>query len=103
MVTTRRWWVSWCDPSIDTFEWHGPWWESGRSVDDVAIVCAAVVAPTITAAMDRIRQAHDDPKVVLIWRFCEPNPDDWQPFSDRFKRAPWMKWPHGDGRRGEDP
>lgn len=90
-ATGTRWWVSWY--SSGAFEYHGPWWISGGEVGGRDTICAAVIAPTEEAARDVIVSAHDDPSVVLEWRFVDERPDAWSPFGDRFPRAAWMRWP----------
>lgn len=94
----RRWWVSWYadDPS---FEYHGPWWVSGSelngpidNITSVPIIVAAVLAPSREEAVGVIVEAHDN-QTVDRWRFESERPEDWSPFSDRFRRADWMQWP----------
>lgn len=92
-----RWWLSWWTPAGGSWELHSPWWISGEKVNmntgDVLAhsVVAAVVAPTAEEAKRIVESVHD--ATQLEWRFCERRPDDWSPFSDRFPRASWMRWP----------
>lgn len=47
-----------------------------------------------------LRQGHEDKSVELEWPFCVEKPAGWAPFSDRFSRTEWMRWPWpalGDG------
>lgn len=97
----KRWWVSWHGEAPFTLRW--PWWISGfgLTVNRFAFdeererlsFCAAVIAPDRQAAADIIVAAHDTAPRDLEWRFLEERPDDWSPFSERFPKANWMKWP----------
>ena len=90
----RRWWVSWYG-SETPFTLHSPWWVSGWALGatrDVPTICAAVIAPDEAGAKRAIVAAHDR-AVRLKWRFVNQQPDDWQPFCDRFQRRKWMRWP----------
>lgn len=93
----KNFWVSWyCKPgSMGKFELHWPWWVSGmRMSDEAETICAAVRAESSDAAMIIIEQAHDEPRPLpLEWRFVSPRDPSWSPFSDRFPKADWMKWP----------
>lgn len=95
-ATDKNWWLSWYNiHSCDAFELHSPWWVSGvRMADDADTIVAAIRAPSETAAKAKIIAAYDRPPVAsLEWRFCNERPDDWSPFSDRFQRSDWMRWP----------
>lgn len=88
-----KWWISWYDTGVP-FTLETPWWISGYVVwpDEQATICAAVAAPDAEAAMKIIRDAHDTAPGTIQWRFVDERPVDWQPFTDRFPRADWMKW-----------
>jgi len=78
------------------FEYEGPWWTTGI-VDDARdpkpdIVCAAVMAYSEDAAKAILRGTHDD-GYEPNFDFVSRRNKNWSPFSDRFKRAEWMKWP----------
>lgn len=88
--TSSRWWVSWYGSG--PFEYHGPWWVTGSGAGGTTF-CAAVIAADEDAAREVIVSAHDDPPVSLAWRFVKPRAGGWSPFSDRFERAEWMRWP----------
>ena len=90
----RRFWVSWYAPMAEfsQFEWHGPWWISGETFDDRFTVCAAVGAENELEAQRAIVAAYDTPR-DLEFRFVSDRADDWEPFTDRFERGDWMKWP----------
>lgn len=97
-------WISWFHkPAMGAFELHSPWWVSGsREVANrftfdeghsEPTICAAVRAEDEAAAKEAVTAAYDMRPADMEWRFCEPRPDDWSPFSGRFPRADWMKWP----------
>lgn len=88
--TLTPWWVSWY--SAGGFLLHTPWWCSGYAPQG-ATICAVVMARNENHAKERIRWAHDDPAVVIDWRFAGRRPTGWTPFGDRFPRATWMRWP----------
>jgi hypothetical protein len=94
---TERYWISWFAHPTVSYELHTPWWVSGArllnddEMTEQGTLCAAVRAASEDAAKAVIVAAHDEP-VDLEWRFVEPRPADWSPFSDRFPRAKWMKW-----------
>ena len=94
-------WISWYHrPDMGAFELHSPWWVSGRRVTHEPLkdvleeptVVAAVQAVDEIAAKNIVRQSYDAPPADIEWRFCEPRPDDWTPFNDRFPKAAWMRW-----------
>jgi len=94
----RPYWVSWyATKQTGSWELHAPWWRTGwRQSDDGpddCTICAAVMAADEDGAKAIIRHAHDNPNVELEWRFVEERDREWQPFSDRFPRAAWMRWP----------
>lgn len=91
----KRFWISWYEPHIEKFEYHGPWWISGQLFDgSLDTVCAAVIAKDEESARQKMLNCYDDKRVPAFnWRFCEERPDDWEPFNGRFPRADWMKWP----------
>jgi hypothetical protein len=89
----NRWWCRWYTPDPPAFEYHGPWWESGWT-ESAAVLVAAVVADSEDGARRVIEQAHDNGAAgIAEWSFVNPRAGDWEPFCDRFPRAPWMKWP----------
>lgn len=88
------WWVSWVQPKElhSSFEYHGPWWISGEDDEGHAYtICAAVMAKDEEAAKRVILDAFDAEPGELTWRFAKER--DGSPFSDRFPRADWMRWP----------
>jgi hypothetical protein len=87
----KNYWVSWY--SRGAFEYHGPWWISGYDGNGLETFCAAVRADSETLAMQVITMSHDDNPFCFEWRFCEEKPENWAPFSGRFPRAEWMRWP----------
>lgn len=100
----KRWWLSFyaCVP-LKHFEYHGPWWISGEICDTVGtqIVCLAVVARDESSAIEIIRRAYDHKKrpAILDLRFCEERSAQWKPFTDRFPKANWMRWPWPTGAK----
>lgn len=95
----KPFWISWYTTfNMGGWELHSPWWISGtRFTDDDdrpdQTICAAVMAKNEDDAMRQIRAAYDKQVRNVEWRFCEEKPEGWAPFSDRFPRAKWMKWP----------
>lgn len=87
----RPWWVSWW--SAGSFTLATPWWVSGERLHGQESICAAVMAKTVEGARDVIRRAHDAGGEGLEFRFEEPRLPSWTPYSDRFPRAKWMRWP----------
>ena len=91
-------WISYYVPDavLEAFEYHGPWWISGETMDDKTIICAAVMASDEGAAQFIIEGAFDpgtDMSNVEL-RFNTQKAADWSPFgSDRFPQADWMRWP----------
>lgn len=95
----KRFWVSWYDTCGGKYELHSPWWRSGFRMGgadgetEEPTVCAAIEATDEDAAKAAVIAAHDEPRPDdLEWRFVEERPDDWSPYCDRFRAAPWMKW-----------
>lgn len=89
-------WLSWWHhpQRYANFELHTPWWVSGyRPDDDADSIVAAVMAESPTDAEGLIRLAYDTPPDRIEFRFVEPQQPGWEPFSDRFPRARWMRWP----------
>jgi hypothetical protein len=85
-------WVQ--DEHLQKFEYHGPWWITGYSIGCTSI-CAAVRADNEMHSKAIMCRAFDEKPLVsqISWRFCEPRPDDWEPFGSRFPRGDWMIWP----------
>lgn len=94
-VPQRRWWVRWfATHKNGPFTLRTPWWLSGeRCSDGAKIVCAALQADSDMAAMELVKQAHDNKNVDIEFSFVSERASDWDPFCDRFPRARWMKWP----------
>lgn len=95
-------WLSWLSAGPFTLEW--PWWISGAALysDNTTrdTICAAVMARNETHAKDIIRDAHDDHRAKIQWRFVRVDlPQAWSPFSERFPRADWMQWPVAESDR----
>lgn len=80
---------------MPSFEYHGPWWRSGTTMDDdeQTIVCCAVVAESEDAAESAIRSCFDPGHGLCQWDGATKRPDTWEPFTERFPRAAWMRWP----------
>jgi hypothetical protein len=86
-------WISWyADPAFGEFELHSPWWISGYR-DDVATICAAVLAADEDAAREAVALAYDSRSGWIEFRFTTQQENGWSPFCDRFPRADWMIWP----------
>lgn len=79
---------------MGAFEYHGPWWISGET-DDEQIICAAVQATSEDAASSVLVGSFDEGADLsgIRRRFVEERGLGWSPFSDRFQKADWMKWP----------
>lgn len=101
----KFYWVSFYAPGGDMqgFEYHGPWWVSGYEMNedldhgvkaDVPIIVAAVMATDEAAAYETLRLAFDEQERPRTLRERFANEKDWgEPYSDRFPKASWMKWP----------
>lgn len=94
----RPWWLSWWRTTeLGAYEIHSPWWVSGYreradgGTDDS--ICAAVMAPDEDAAREVILASYDTRPADVEWRFVEEMPAGSSPFTDRFPRAGWMRWP----------
>lgn len=104
---THPWWVSWYGNG--EFTYHGPWWCTGYAPNSngeytIPIFCAAVMADSEAGAQQVIRDAHDDPRDGIdSWRFTDLCPTHWEPFTGRFPRAAWMRWPWPTTPRQETP
>lgn len=100
MVMDKSFWLSWVAvEEHGPFTLHTPWWISGARLiakedEDIEepTICAAVRAQSEEAAKEIIFAAHDTRPAEIEFRFCEPRPDDWAPFSGRFQKGEWMKW-----------
>lgn len=88
----KTFWVSWWHTdAYSAFEIHAPWWESGfRGADSASSLCAAIRAPSEAEAQALVIQSYDTAPVDLEFRFVEERPDDWSPYTDRFRKADWM-------------
>lgn len=96
----KNWWVGFwiLQGDLKHFEYHGPWWRSGERGDEVDLtehsICAAVHAESERAAKKVIEDAFDKGHYPSgEFRFVSERDDKWAPWTDRFKAAPWMKWP----------
>lgn len=92
--TPRRFWVSWLQPTIDYRPLRYPpfnpimgWWCSGYDENDVATLCAVVLADDDEEAKFNVLQEWPEAE---RWRFCEEKPAGWVP-GDRFPLSDWMK------------
>jgi hypothetical protein len=94
-------WVSWVHSrDLGPFLLNSPWWVSGSTVAG-ATICAAVSADSEQEAKDMIVNSFDIPvpSFHVAWRFITAKPDNWSPFSSRFERAAWMRWPSVGGEK----
>lgn len=95
----RNFWASfYCtEERLGDFEYHGPWYVSGEGATDSGAwamsVCVALRADSEEEVRAIIARSFDDGEGPAEWRFIEERPTDWKPFSERFPRAPWMRWP----------
>jgi hypothetical protein len=90
----KPFWVSWWYAGAFTLE--APWWVSGFRLmedGDNESICAAIMARDEGHARDLVGKAHDDGGVGIEWRFVEERSAGWEPFTDRFPQAHWMRWP----------
>lgn len=92
-AVSRPYWISWYDAGPSRFTLDVPWWISAQTADGTSIFCAAVWAANEQAAKDLIFNAYDTPPFTIQWRFCHRKEPSWSPFSERFPRAEWMRWP----------
>ena len=90
----NNYWISWVsEEKFGEFELHFPWWVSGsRGSDDAGILCAAVKAENKQLAAKLIYMAYDVVPEKIEFRFFEPRPLNWSPFTTRFQKSDWMKW-----------
>jgi len=91
----ESYWISWYHhPDDGPFELHTPWWVSGFTMEEIQrdTIVAAVQAESVEAAWEVIHQSYDTRPTRIETRFCEPL-GDREPFSERFPRGDWMKWP----------
>lgn len=91
----KAFWISWYStPEMGGWELHWPWWESGmRCCDEALTICAAVQATDEDAAKAVVRASYDNEPEHIEWRFVNAQAIDWSPFNERFRQAPWMRWP----------
>ena len=87
-----KYWISWWhDTNYRPFLLNFPWWSTGTAHDDAESICAAVIADDEVEARNIITNAYPE-KYKIRFRFNEAKPQNWSPFSDRFKKMEWMKW-----------
>lgn len=89
----KNWWVSfYINEQESIWEIHSPW--CFTSIPDMygfVTICAAVKAATPEEAKQYIQGCIEKGDIDR-WRFVEPRPDNWSPFSDRFRKRDWMVW-----------
>ncbi len=90
----KRFWVRWFQVQHHEFEYHGPWWISGERIDGAPVICAAVAAKDAEAAKRIIADGYGNRRDAAQFDFAQECHGDWDPFSDRFPRRDWMKWPY---------
>ena len=80
---------------MPAFEYHGPWWISGTTMDDdeQSIVCCAVQASNEDAAKRTVDECFDPGHAMKQWDGAIKRGPEWEPFIDRFPRRSWMRWP----------
>jgi hypothetical protein len=90
-------WISWYwPPSAGPFTLYCPWWISGETdhlEEGTKTVCAAIPAKTPQEAEDVVFAAFDSQPDEINWRLCSPREPGTNPFSGRFPREKWMRWP----------
>jgi len=97
----KNYWLSWISGRscpYGAFELHAPWWVSGYwdydGQDGIPIIVAAIRAESEADAWVQVAKSFDDfEHTVINARFIKEQPDDWEPFNERFPRAGWMQWP----------
>lgn len=96
----KRFWIGVWAVNLAAFEYHGPWWISGERELPEGVgggveraIVAAVQAEDHDAAMRVLEGAWDPGHCHGEVRFVSDRADDWEPFTDRFARKAWMKWP----------
>ena len=86
-------WLSWWHPhTVGEFDLSIPWWISQTSVEGEQAICAALRARDDAAALENIFASYDARPRKLEFRFIEPKPPEWSPFTKRFPREHWMQW-----------
>lgn len=98
MSERHPYWISWYGRN-GTFEYEGPWWITGQTMDDPPqdIFCAAVKGYDEDDAWSTIFNAHDEGAVEkhgIQMRFVSRRNKNWSPFQERYPKAEWMKWPY---------
>lgn len=109
----KQFWVRWEVRSalMPQFEYHGPWWTSGYGSvsadsedgeEETRICCAAVMAESDDAAKGVILGSFDTKEAAseVEFSFANERPVDESPYTDRFRRRDWMKWPWPEVRGG---
>jgi hypothetical protein len=91
----KKYSVSWFHTSnLTPFTLSFPWWVSGTRMGDGAeSICAAIVAQSEEEVMNYITSIYDTPPPDIEWRLIREMKKDESPFSERFPKADWMKWP----------
>lgn len=96
-MNVKRYWCRFyaLTSEMPSFEYHGPWWVSGHTADDPeqVTICAAVCADSGDQAHALLDACFDPGHSMVGLDFCNQRADDWEPFSERFPRADWMRWP----------
>lgn len=98
-----NYWISWYHkPAMGPFELHWPWWVTGARwmghFHSHPTICAAVRAPSEDAAKEIIAASYERPCGQIEWRFCLYREFSWDPFTERFPCAGWMRWPSAQAR-----
>lgn len=86
----RIYWLSWQHrEKLGSYELHWPWWVSGHG-DGYNCLCAAIVARDEDAVREVVYDCYDARPDHIEFRFIEERPDDFVPYSDRFRWQSWM-------------
>ena len=73
-----------------------PWWLDGWTFDGAGVSTPIIVGALIAKDAEEAKRLVSDARIggrVKEWRFCEEQPAGWTPFTERYPRQPWMKWP----------
>lgn len=86
-------WVSWyTGKELGPWTIGFPWWVSGEDLYGNVTVCSAIMAKDKEGAEQFVYDAYDKRPESILFRFVDPKPSNWSPFSSRFVRKPWMVW-----------
>lgn len=93
MSNLNEYWCRWTSTmSVESFEYHGPWWISGYSSYGNPTICAAICAESEEEALKAFCSSYDKAPLGLLDFSCDPLKMS-DPFTSRFPKRDWMIWP----------